>query len=110
MADAAVIDIAAALDLEERGQAKILLNFGDPQSPPSRNQVIFASDQLIRDRPEGRARLSCRGWFETIVYCQAAQARDSGLRERSARRGARAVADKVLRSADAPRGSSPPTA
>ena len=50
--DAAVIDIAAALDLEEeRGEAKILLNFGD-LIPTFQNQIIFASDQIIKDRPE----------------------------------------------------------
>ena len=43
--DAAVIDIAAALDLEERGEAKILLNFGDLITS-FQNQVIFASDQI----------------------------------------------------------------
>jgi NitT/TauT family transport system substrate-binding protein len=67
-ADAAVIDIAAALDLEERGQAKILLNFGDLITT-FQNQVIFASDQLIRDQPEA-VRGFVQGWFETIAYAR----------------------------------------
>jgi NitT/TauT family transport system substrate-binding protein len=66
--DAAVIDIAAALDLEERGEAKILLNFGD-LIPTFQNQIIFASDQIIKDRPEAVASF-VKGWFETIAYAK----------------------------------------
>ncbi|HEY6255407.1 MAG TPA: ABC transporter substrate-binding protein [Xanthobacteraceae bacterium] len=66
--DAAVIDIAAALDLEERGQAKILVNFGDLITT-FQNQVIFASDALIKERPEA-LRTFVRGWFETIDYAR----------------------------------------
>lgn len=67
-ADAAVIDIAAALDLEERGEAKILLNFGDLITT-FQNQAIFASDQIMADRPEA-VRSFVRGWFETIDYAK----------------------------------------
>jgi ABC-type nitrate/sulfonate/bicarbonate transport system substrate-binding protein len=67
-ADAAVIDIAAALDLEERGQAKILLNFGDLITA-FQNQVIFASDKLINDNPDA-VRNFVKGWFETIDYAR----------------------------------------
>jgi NitT/TauT family transport system substrate-binding protein len=66
--DAAVIDIAAALDLEERGDAKILLNFGDLITT-FQNQIIFASDQIIKDRPEA-VRSFVKGWFETIDYAR----------------------------------------
>jgi NitT/TauT family transport system substrate-binding protein len=66
--DAAVIDIAAALDLEERGEAKILLNFGDLITA-FQNQIIFASDQIIKDRPEA-VRSFVKGWFETIDYAR----------------------------------------
>jgi NitT/TauT family transport system substrate-binding protein len=66
--DAAVIDIAAALDLEERGEAKILLNFGD-LIPTFQNQIIFASDQIIKERPEAVASF-VKGWFETIAYAK----------------------------------------
>lgn len=66
--DAAVIDIAAALDLEERGEAKILLNFGDLITT-FQNQIIFASDQVIKDRPEA-VRGFVKGWFETIEYAK----------------------------------------
>ncbi len=66
--DAAVIDIAAALDLEERGEAKILLNFGDLITS-FQNQIIFASDQVIKERPEA-VRSFVQGWFETIDYAK----------------------------------------
>jgi NitT/TauT family transport system substrate-binding protein len=67
-ADAAVIDLAAALDLEERGDAKILLNFGDLITT-FQNQIIFASDQIIKDRPEA-VRSFVKGWFETIGFAK----------------------------------------
>jgi NitT/TauT family transport system substrate-binding protein len=67
-ADAAVIDIAAALDLEERGDAKILLNFGDLITT-FQNQIIFASDAIIKDRPQA-VRDFVKGWFETIDYAR----------------------------------------
>jgi NitT/TauT family transport system substrate-binding protein len=66
--DAAVIDIAAALDLEERGEAKILLNFGDLITT-FQNQIIFASDAIIKDRPEA-VRSFVKGWFETIGFAK----------------------------------------
>jgi NitT/TauT family transport system substrate-binding protein len=67
-ADAAVIDIAAALDLEERGEAKILLNFGDLITS-FQNQIIFASDQIIKDRPDA-VRSFVTGWLETIGFAK----------------------------------------
>jgi NitT/TauT family transport system substrate-binding protein len=70
--DAAVIDIAAALDLQERGEAKILLNFGD-LIKTFQNQIIFASDQAIRDKPEA-LRGFVKGWFETLDYAKSHKA------------------------------------
>ena len=96
--DAAVIDIAAALDLEERGEAKILLNFGDLITA-FQNQVIFASDQVINERPEA-VRAFVQGWFETIAYAKQRQTRDRGVRPGSAR-GAGERGRQGLRSADA---------
>lgn len=68
-ADAAVVDIAAALNLEERGQARILVNFGDLISK-FQNQIIYASDRLIKDNPAA-ARSFVSGWFQTIGYARA---------------------------------------
>jgi ABC-type nitrate/sulfonate/bicarbonate transport system substrate-binding protein len=67
--DAAVIDLAAALDLEERGVAKILLNFGDLITA-FQNQIIFASDAAIADKPDA-VRAFVKGWFETVAYARA---------------------------------------
>jgi NitT/TauT family transport system substrate-binding protein len=66
--DAAVIDVAAALDLEERGVAKILLNFGDLITT-FQNQIIFASDAAIAGKPEA-VRAFVKGWFETVAYAR----------------------------------------
>ncbi len=65
----AVIDLATALELEDRGQAKILVNFGDLISE-FQNQIIYASDNLIRTNPEA-VRSFNRGWFETLDYARA---------------------------------------
>jgi len=66
--DAAVIDIAAAFDLEERGQVKILLNFGDV-TKSFQNQIIYASDQAIAAKPDA-VRGFVKGWFETVSYAR----------------------------------------
>jgi NitT/TauT family transport system substrate-binding protein len=67
--DAAVIDIATALELEERGQAKILVNFGDLITK-FQNQIIYASDNLIKTNPDA-VRSFNRGWFATLDYARA---------------------------------------
>jgi NitT/TauT family transport system substrate-binding protein len=66
--DGAVIDIATALELEERGQAKILVNFGDLIGG-FQNQIIYASDKLIHSDPDA-VRGFNRGWFETLDYAR----------------------------------------
>jgi ABC-type nitrate/sulfonate/bicarbonate transport system substrate-binding protein len=70
--DAAVVDLAAALDLEERGDAQILLNFGD-LIKNFQNQIIYASDKAITEKPEAVGAF-VRGWFETIGYARAHKA------------------------------------
>jgi NitT/TauT family transport system substrate-binding protein len=67
-ADAAVIDIAAALKLAELGQAKILVNFGDLITQ-FQNQIIYASDTLIKTNPDA-VRSFVNAWFETIAYAR----------------------------------------
>jgi len=66
--DAAVIDLAAALDLEERGEAKILMNFGDLINN-FQNQIIYASAQAIAEKPDA-VRMFVKGWFQTIDYAR----------------------------------------
>jgi NitT/TauT family transport system substrate-binding protein len=67
-ADAAVVDIAAALDLEERGEVKILLRFGELINK-FQNQVIYASDSIIQSKPEA-VRSFLLAWFETVNYAR----------------------------------------
>jgi NitT/TauT family transport system substrate-binding protein len=71
-ADAAVVDIATALNLEERGQAKILVNFGDLISK-FQNQIIYASDTLIKANPDA-VRGFVGAWFQTIDYARSHKA------------------------------------
>ncbi|HTV38767.1 MAG TPA: ABC transporter substrate-binding protein [Xanthobacteraceae bacterium] len=71
-ADAAVVDIAAALNLEERGQAKILVNFGDLITA-FQNQVIYASNNLIKSNPNA-VRDFVSAWFQTIQYARSHKA------------------------------------
>lgn len=68
-ADAAVVDIAAALELEDRGAAKILVNFGDLITK-FQNQIIYASDKLIQSNPDA-VRSFNQAWFETLDYARA---------------------------------------
>jgi NitT/TauT family transport system substrate-binding protein len=90
--DAAVIDLAAALDLEERGMAKILLNFGDLITA-FHNQIIFASDAAIAAKPDA-VRAFVAGWFETVAYARAHKAETVAFAEEAL--GVRAsVAAKV---------------
>jgi NitT/TauT family transport system substrate-binding protein len=71
-ADAAAIDLATALELEDRGQVKILLNFGD-LIKDFQNQIIYASDRLIASNPDAVRNFN-RGWFETLDYARAHKA------------------------------------
>ncbi len=67
-ADAAVIDLAAALDLQQRGDARILINFGDLIAK-FQNQIIYASDKLIATNPEAVRNFN-GAWFETLGYAR----------------------------------------
>ena len=66
--DAAVIDIAEALDLQDRGQVKILVNFGG-FIKNFQNQIIYASDKAIAEKTD-TVRRFVQAWFETIAYAR----------------------------------------
>jgi ABC-type nitrate/sulfonate/bicarbonate transport system substrate-binding protein len=68
-ADAGVMDIAAAYELEDKGQAKILVNFGDLIKNFD-NQLIYAADASIKTKPEA-VRQFVAGYFETLSYARA---------------------------------------
>jgi NitT/TauT family transport system substrate-binding protein len=70
--DAAVVDIAAAFDLEERGQVKVLLNFG-AVTKNFQNQIIYATDQTIATKPDAVRRFA-KGWFETVSFARSHKA------------------------------------
>jgi len=64
--DGVVTDIATALDLEARHQARIVIRFGDVIKDFHTN-VIFATDALISKRPQA-VKAFLAGWYETIAY------------------------------------------
>lgn len=68
-ADAAVVDIAAAFNLEERGEARIVVNFGDLIAK-FQNQIVYASNDVIKNKPDA-VRAFVRAWFQTISYARA---------------------------------------
>jgi len=67
-ADAAVVDIAAAFNLEERGGAKTLVNFGDLITK-FQNQIVYASNNLIKNNPDA-VRAFVRAWLQTTSYAR----------------------------------------
>jgi len=63
--DGIVMDLSTAFDLENRGEGRILVRFGDLQDFIV--HVIYATDALIASRP-GAIRGFLKGWFETIAF------------------------------------------
>ena len=63
--DGIVMDLSTAFDLENRGEGRILVRFGDLQDFIV--HVIYATDTLIASRPDA-IRGFLKGWFETIAF------------------------------------------
>jgi ABC-type nitrate/sulfonate/bicarbonate transport system substrate-binding protein len=63
--DGIVMDLSTAFDLENRGEGRILVRFGDLQDFIV--HVIYATDALIANRPDA-IRGFLRGWFQTIAF------------------------------------------
>ena len=63
--DGIVMDLSTAFDLENRGEGRILVRFGDLQDFIV--HVIYATDTLIATRPDA-IRGFLKGWFETIAF------------------------------------------
>jgi ABC-type nitrate/sulfonate/bicarbonate transport system substrate-binding protein len=63
--DGIVMDLSTAFDLENRGEGRILVRFGDLQDFVV--HVIYATDALIASRPDA-IRGFLKGWFETIAF------------------------------------------
>ena len=64
--DGCIVDLASALNYEQRGEGRILLRFGDLVKDFIIH-VIFATDTAIAKRPKA-LRGFMAGWLETIAY------------------------------------------
>jgi NitT/TauT family transport system substrate-binding protein len=64
--DAAIVNLAVALNFVQRGEGRVLLRFGDLVKD-FHIHVIFATDKAIAQRPAA-LRGFLAGWFETIAF------------------------------------------
>jgi ABC-type nitrate/sulfonate/bicarbonate transport system substrate-binding protein len=67
--DAMSISVETSLDLEAKGQAKMLVNFGDTIKNFV-THVIFATDDVMTKRPD-QLRGFLKGWYETMAFMKA---------------------------------------
>jgi NitT/TauT family transport system substrate-binding protein len=67
--DGLVADIATLLRLEEAGDGRIVLRFGNLVTD-FHIHVIFATDKIIAARPNA-VRAFLKGWFDTIAFMRA---------------------------------------
>ncbi|MEX0405749.1 ABC transporter substrate-binding protein [Aquibium sp. LZ166] len=63
---ASVTSTVQGYDLEDRGMARVLVDFGD-LVPHFHTHVIFARDEVIEDRPEVIEKF-LKGWFMTVQH------------------------------------------
>ena len=70
--DAAIVNLAVALNFVQRGEGRVLLRFNDLLKD-FHVHVIFATDKAIAARPES-LRAFLKGWFETIAFMRANKA------------------------------------
>jgi NitT/TauT family transport system substrate-binding protein len=66
--DAAVTSLEAALRVEQAGQGKILLSFGDIVDPFIAH-VIYASNDMMAQHPDTLRRF-LKAWYETVAFAQ----------------------------------------
>jgi ABC-type nitrate/sulfonate/bicarbonate transport system substrate-binding protein len=64
--DAAIVNLAVALNYADHGDGRIILRFGDLVKH-FHAHVIFATDQVITEQPD-QVRRFLKGWFETIAF------------------------------------------
>jgi ABC-type nitrate/sulfonate/bicarbonate transport system substrate-binding protein len=69
--DGVIMDISTALDLEKKGEARILVRFN--YLTDFVTHVIFATNSLIASRPDA-VRGFLKGWFRTIAFMRADKA------------------------------------
>ncbi len=70
--DAAIVNLAVALNFVQRGEGRILLRFNDLLKD-FHVHVIFATDKAIAAKPEA-LRGFLAGWFDTIAFMRAHKA------------------------------------
>ena len=63
---ASVTSTVQGYDLEDRGMARVLVDFGD-LVPHFHTHVIFAHNDMIEDRSETLEKF-LKGWFQTVQY------------------------------------------
>jgi NitT/TauT family transport system substrate-binding protein len=63
--DAIIMDIGNALDMQQRGEGRIIVRFSDIKD--FHIHVIFATDKVIAEKPD-TVRAYLKGWFETIAF------------------------------------------
>lgn len=64
--DAAIVNLAVALNYADHGDGRIILRFGDI-AKHFHAHVIFATDKAIEERPDDLRRF-LKGWFEAIAF------------------------------------------
>jgi NitT/TauT family transport system substrate-binding protein len=67
--DAAIVNLAVALNYADHGDGRILLRFGDI-AKHFHAHIIFATDKAIAAQPD-QLRRFLKGWFETIAFMRA---------------------------------------
>jgi NitT/TauT family transport system substrate-binding protein len=70
--DAAIVNLAVALNFVQRGEGRVLIRFNDLLKD-FHVHVIFATDKAIAAKPE-TLRSFLQGWFETIAFMRANKA------------------------------------
>jgi NitT/TauT family transport system substrate-binding protein len=70
--DGVVTDVSVSLDLVKRGEARILLRFGNIVKD-FHVHVIYATDKLIARKPDAISGF-LKGWFETIGFMRSNKA------------------------------------
>jgi NitT/TauT family transport system substrate-binding protein len=67
--DAAIVNLAVALNYADHGDGRIVLRFGDV-ARHFHTHIVFATDKAIASQPD-QLKHFLKGWFETIAYMRA---------------------------------------
>jgi len=67
--DAAIVNLAVALNYVQRGEGRVLMRFGDLVKD-FHIHVIFATDKAIAEKPDALRRFM-KSWFETMAFMRA---------------------------------------